>query len=453
MVEKAAFVIVKMNRTMLKASLYFLLFFCSLACAATSPQPPTFAKFMTRFAAGYEALDIPGFTLDSKEYFQSIPDLQQLQKQADFFKQQQQELATFDPKSLQKPENLYYTHLKYEIDLNLRRIDLEKDWVKRGRNVPNNGLHEMPNYKDWYPFFVQRFTSTTITPEEVFELGKQEVKRVQTEIQKIQKQLGFNDSIQFYQHLQNDSFFLTDKKEILTEYERIDKTVRQHLSQLVDLQDIPAIEPMEWPNAGPNTPPGRYMSASENAYSKDVFQYNFYNNQHNKRAMEWLYMHEAIPGHHLQSVTRRNTKEAPAFQQLFFYAGNAEGWGCYVEYFGDQLGMYKNPYSALGKWEWDLVRSARLVIETGIHYYGWSREQALQYWKENISGQDDIADREVTRVTNWPGQALCYKVGADKIEKLAKNAKDRRTFHRQFLELSYFPLAVVEDYFATQKSK
>lgn len=432
---------------MFKITQYLILFFSCLACAATTPQPPNFSDFMKNFAAGYEALEIPAFTLDAKEYFNAIPNLEKLQKQEVFFKQQQKELAVFHQKKLQKPENLYFAHLKYEIDLNLRRVTLEKDWVEKGRNVPVNGLHEMPNYKDWYPFFVQRFTSTDITPEQVFELGKQEVKRVQTEIREIQKQLGFTDSTKFYQHLQNDTFFLKDKQQILAEYERIDKTVRQQLSKFVDLQDIPIIAPMEWPNAGAQTPPGRYESMEGNAYGKDVFQYNFYNSRHNRRAMEWLYMHEAIPGHHLQSVTRRRIGEAPAFQQLFFYAGNAEGWACYVEYFGDQVGMYKNPYSALGKWEWDLVRSARLVIETGIHYYGWSREKALQYWKENIPRQDDIAEREVTRVTNWPGQALCYKVGADRIEKMAKDRKDRRSFHKRFLELSYFPLAVVEEYF------
>lgn len=424
----------------------FSLFSSFLFYDNINSNSPDFSEFMKSFANGYEALQIPAFTLDYKEYFTSIPSLEKLQKQEAFFKREQTALAQFKSKKLQKPDNLYFEHLKYEIDLNLRRIVLEKDWVEQGRKVPNNGLHEMPNYKDWYRLFVKKFTSTNITPEEVHELGKREVKRVQTEIQKLQKQLGFADSTQFYQHLQKDTFFLTDKHQILNRYAEIDQTVRQHLSQFVDLQNIPMITAMEWPNANANTPPGMYQSAENSAGGKDVFQYNFYNNRHNKRAMEWLYMHEAIPGHHLQSVTRRNLK-APAFQQLFFYAGSAEGWGCYVEYFGYQVGMYKDPYSYLGKWEWDLVRSARLVIETGIHYYGWSREQALEYWKANIIGQADIAEREVTRVTNWPAQALCYKVGADSIEKMVAKQKNRRAFHREFLTLSYFPLEVVEHHF------
>lgn len=424
----------------------FGLFTSCLFYDIATPKSLNFADFMKSFSEGYEALNIPAFTLDYREYFNAIPNLETLQKQEAFFKKQQIGLAQFHLKKLQSIDNLYFTHLKYEIDLNLRRISLEKDWVEKGREVPNNGLHEMQNYKDWYRLFVKKFTSTNITPEAVHELGKKEVKRVQTEIQKLQKQLGFADSAKFYQHLQNDTFFLTDKQEILTRYEEIDKTVRQHLSQFIDLQDIPVVIAKEWPNANANTPPGIYLRAENNAGGKDIFQYNFYGNRHNTRAMEWLYMHEAIPGHHLQSVTRRNL-QAPAFQQLFFYAGNAEGWGCYVEYFGNQVSMYKSPYSYLGKWEWDLVRSARLVIETGIHYYGWSREQALEYWKANIIGQDDIAEREVTRVTNWPAQALCYKVGADFIEKMATKQKNRRAFHQEFLTLSYFPLEVVESYF------
>jgi uncharacterized protein (DUF885 family) len=168
--------------------------------------------------------------------------------------------------------------------------------------------------------------------------------------------------------------------------------------------------------------------------------------------MEWLYMHEAIPGHHLQSSLRKQN----ALEDLFLYPGNFEGWACYVEYFGKDLGLYADPYEELGKWEWDLVRSARLVIDAGIHYYGWTREQALDYWKKTIPNQDDIAEREVTRVTNWTAQALSYKVGADVIfrmsrqwQRLHPNDPPSR-FRRWYLEQGALPLSVIEKQAALQ---
>jgi uncharacterized protein (DUF885 family) len=141
-------------------------------------------------------------------------------------------------------------------------------------------------------------------------------------------------------------------------------------------------------------------------------------------------------------------------QEAFLYPGNFEGWACYVEYFGKELGVYTNDYSYLGKCEWDLIRSARLVIETGIHYFGWSKEKAMDYWKDNIYGQDEIAEREITRVTNWPGQSLSYKLGAKFIFDLrSKYNKDlpqvsNSELYRCYLSFGMRPLPVIEKNFS-----
>jgi uncharacterized protein (DUF885 family) len=223
--------------------------------------------------------------------------------------------------------------------------------------------------------------------------------------------------------------------------------VRAHLAGFIGTDDIPPVFAMQWPGATAQTPPGMYLNHRYNSYGKDVFQFNFYSGQYNRRAIEWLYMHEAIPGHHLQFSMRANSTP---LQDLFSYPGNFEGWGCYVEYFGKELGLYEDPYMYLGKWEWDLVRSARLVIDAGIHYFGWTREQALAYWKQNIPNQDEIAEREVTRVTNWPCQALSYKVGADRIFKmqikwqLKHPGLPLNKFYHFFLDMGNLPLTVIE---------
>ena len=198
---------------------------------------------------------------------------------------------------------------------------------------------------------------------------------------------------------------------------------------------MPRIEAMEWPDAGPQTPPGIYLGARDNAFGVDVFQFNFYDSRFKRRSAGWLYLHEAIPGHHLHSQWLRGQQ---------FYIGTSEGWACYVEKLGSSLGVYDDLYARLGALEWDLVRSVRLVLESGIHYLGWDRSVALAYWKKNIIGQDHIAEREIARVTRWPAQAVSYKAGAQAIQKIIsrKVAKgsDLRSAHKFILENSSLPL-------------
>lgn len=410
-----------------------------------SADAENFESFKADFISGYQSLNLPSITYDYREYFISIPSEKEVEGQQSFFQQFKKRLATSSFGNLTSQQSIQLGAIRYEVDLNLQRTRLELGWIRDDRKVPIGGLSSLVNGKDWYQFFVRRFTTTNITPEEVFKMGQSEVGRVQMEIQKLRQQSGFASDSLFYQHLASSSFYLTDKNEIIRRFAQIDSVVRSHLPGFVAAENLPAVYPMEWPGAGPNTPPGMYINHDENAYGKDVFQFNFYGSRYNYRAMDWLYMHEAIPGHHLQSSMR-------AYDSLlstFLYPGNFEGWACYVEYYGKELGLYADPYMELGKWEWDLVRSIRLVLDAGIHYYGWSREKALVYWKQYIRGQDDIAEREVTRVTNWTAQALSYKVGADFIFKmqeewLRQHKGSLKDFRTAYLRAGTAPLIVVQ---------
>ncbi len=413
----------------------------------TKGQTKEFNAICAAYIKGYNSLEIPETELDYKTNFSKIKGTSALQKQDTFFLHYSKRLKTLDIKGFGKEEKLRYYQLNYEINMNLERNALEMKWDHDGRKMPENGLHQLDNYKAWYSYYVKHFTSVDLTPEQVFAVGKSEVKRVQGEIKAIEMKLGFSNDASFYKFLHSDTFYLKDKGQILTAYAEIDKTVRKNLDKLFPKYDIPEIGVMEWPNATATTPPGMYLDKESNAYGKDIFQFNFYGKKHNKRSMEWLYMHEAIPGHHLQFIVRKNNKDSSSLKNTVFYFGNAEGWACYVENFGKETGLYQNDYTYLGKWEWDLVRSARLVMEVGIHYYGWSKEKALQYWKENIAGQDEIADREITRITNWAGQALCYKIGALTIKKIVnqriKHGDSIIAAHRYLLTHSDFPLQVL----------
>jgi uncharacterized protein (DUF885 family) len=423
----------------------------SLAVLFSSSRPvKSFSGFVEQFMKGYAELNVPGFTFDYRDYFSSIASIEELDKQLNYFNDERKKLTVFQREKLPDAERVKYDNIVYEIGFNAERIALEKKWIVDGRKIPLGGLHDLSNRKDWYSHFIKKFTSLSLAPEQVFELGKTEVARVKSEMDKIRQQLGFSENKEFYIHLKKENYFLTDKKVIVSNFAKIDSIVRKNLESFIGKTSVPPVYAMEWPDDGPATPPGIYLSQTDNSYGKDVFQFNFFGGKYNKRAMEWLYMHEAIPGHHLQSSLRRQNPNTTKLAELFLYPGNFEGWGCYVEYFGKDLGLYSEIYSLLGKWEWDLVRSARLVIDAGIHYYGWTHDQALEYWKATIPGQDDIAEREVNRVTNWAGQTVSYKAGADFIFKLKDKwqkqnpGKPQWVFHQKFLAVGPVPLEVVE---------
>ncbi|MBP6391028.1 MAG: DUF885 domain-containing protein [Flavobacteriales bacterium] len=412
--------------------------------------PPTFDSFAKEFTARYAAMDLEHFTLDMRERLASVPEADVLALQERFFLEQRSSLGAFDRTSLDVPQRLLFDLIAYEVDFQQQRIALEQRWLKAGRPMPVHGLHDMPEGQAWYQLFVQRFTGTGITPDQVFALGEMETQRCLYEIDRLRKEIGFADSASFQRALRDDRFFISDKQRVIDGFARVDSTVRSRLPAFVGSAEVPEVHAMEWPGAGPNTPPGIYLSREDNALNADVFQFNFYGGRYNSRAMGWIYLHEAIPGHHLQSSLRRQHPPDDLRAQLL-YPGNFEGWACYVEYYGEELGVYDDPYQRLGKWEWDLVRSVRLVLDAGIHSRGWTHEQALAYWKSHIPGQDAIAEREVTRVTNWAAQALSYKVGADRIQRMREAAQQKlgkgfsaAGFHRAFLDLGMVPITVAE---------
>lgn len=428
----------------------FFIFLMHVTACAYDKENPGLQAMLHEFVEGYKSLNVPPLQFDYTDYFNHIPQIPELQNQKLFFEKQNTKLRKIAVDNLTVVEKIQYNHLKYEIDCNLNRIELEIQWVNAGRKIPQNGLYALPNHSAWYSFFVQRYTSLQLSAEEVMAMGKREVARVQKEIKRIKTQTGITDSASY---LNQPGNFIYLREQILAAFEHADSAIRSNLPQFLGELTIPPVYAMEWPNAGASTPPGIYLNADDNPYGKDVFQYNFYQSRFNKGAIDWLFMHEAIPGHHLQA-SLRNKERVDELQELFSYPGNFEGWGCYVEYYGKELGVYRDAYSELGKWQWDLVRSVRLVLDAGIHNYGWTYEQAYKYWKENATENEDIANREITRVTNWTAQALSYKVGADAIERLKILIKkevggvfDVKKFHRTYLSFGMRPLKVIEENF------
>lgn len=445
--------------TLPRYTLFALLLLQSCLAQSQPNFDPALHALVQDFIAEFPKQEISMVDFNYRDYLRAIPPSATLERQSAFLEQYKKRLGAIRRKFLSAEERLCYDHLAFQLKLHERRLALEKRFRATNPEVPAEGLSRLDNAGDWYAFLAYYATGVDLSPEEIHQFGRNEVARVQAEIRAIRERLGYGaDSLGFLRMLKDDRFYLTDRDSIVATYERKKATVLAHLPVLFEQNpaDVPALGFMTWPDAGPFTPPGMYLSNEENPYGQAVFQYNFYGGRHNRRAMDWLLLHEGIPGHHFHRYVRGLAAADRADSDLgglFFPGGTVEGWAAYVEYFGEDMGLYQDDFSRLGKWEWDLVRSARVVISSGIHTLGWTREQALAYWKANIPGQDDIAEREVKRCTDWPAQVLTYKIGAEQIMIMRRAAKmaqgaafDLKRFHTRFLKAGYVPLEVMEIY-------
>ncbi|QKG51680.1 DUF885 domain-containing protein [Hymenobacter sp. BRD67] len=428
------FCLTAMSRRIL--NLFLLLAFASVARAQAVE------KLAADYLAGYQQLRIPPLDFDYQLNLRQIPARANLQRQQAFFLAVQHRLGGVKPAGLRLAERITVDHLRYETAQNLRRVALEIAFQEAGGQVPATGLAALPNHSAWYALYARQYTSTPLPADALFTFGQQQVKRVQGEIRRLRRQMGYaQDSAGFYRYLSSEKFLLTDSTQILARYRVIERQIKRRLPVLFADTAVPYLRIRPWPGATAAMPPGIYQPGS--------YEFNFATGRHNIRAMEWIFEHEGIPGHHYQASMQRRSRPYSPLSASTFYSGNAEGWGCYVEYLGKQLGLYQQPETELGKWEWDLVRSARVVLDVGIHDRGWTHAQALAYWQANVPGQADIAEREINRVTTWPGQCLSYKVGAQRIEDMKGRLARRpgfaiQRFHAAYLALSRLPLEVVE---------
>ncbi|MEJ8800488.1 DUF885 domain-containing protein [Pontibacter sp. H249] len=401
-------------------------------------------SIMRDFASAYRSLQMPGPALSYVDRLQSIKGEQELARQEKLFRQTAAAAESINPERLTGKYKLYYRQLLYELDLNLRRIALQQKYKQVATQPPTQeGILYQPLGKEIYTYWLQEYLSLPLTPEELKAFGLQEVIKVQQQIRQVQAQLGYaHDSTGFYEHLNNSRFILTREKEIESSYKQKYKTVQQHMPKLFTTSDIRSLYFSEIQNVDKDSPPGIY------AAHNTTFLYNFYQQRHNTRSMDFLLLHEGVPGHHYQSERRRQLNGQNPLGNLFWYFAYSEGWAAYTEELGQELGLYKTPYDYLGKLEWDLVRSARVVMDVGLNYDGWTKEQALAFWKKHIPNQDDIAQREIDRMLRWPVQVHTYKVGENFILKKLQQEKqqqgfDIRAFHEAYLKYGPLPLQVL----------
>lgn len=313
----------------------------------------------------------------------------------------------------------------------------------------------LPGGMAYYQFLINTQTTTDATPQQIHELGRSEVARLHLEMQKIMTKVGFKGSLaEFSTFLNSDPrFFYTSQDDLLTGFRSIVARIVQVLP--TEFASLPKAQPevRALPLLGSEQQPSAsYQPGSDDGKVAGYFAVNVSNlNTRPKWEMETLAMHEAVPGHHLQISIAKEAVALPKFRRNGSYPVFEEGWALYAESLGDEMGLYKDPYSKFGNLNDEILRAARLVVDTGIHALGWSREEAIAYLNSNTSNPPADNIVEVDRYIAWPAQALSYKIGELKIRELRNRAAaalgdkfDVRTFHNAVLDNGPLPLSVLE---------
>ncbi|MCY1073489.1 DUF885 domain-containing protein [Archangium lansingense] len=317
------------------------------------------------------------------------------------------------------------------------------------------GLSAVPEGAAWYAWNVRRLTTTDLSPEQIHELGLSEVARIRAEMEQVKAQAGFKGNLPaFFHFLRTDPRFFFDSRDaLLVAYRDISKRIDPELPRLFGrLPRLPyGVFPVpEYSEKTQTT--AYYMRGSQAAGRAGRYYANTYDlKSRPKWEMEALSLHEAVPGHHLQISLMQELEALPAFRRYGGYTAFVEGWGLYAESLGSELGLYRDPYARFGQLTYEMWRAVRLVVDTGMHAKRWTREQAIQFFKDNASKTEHDITVEVDRYLVWPGQALAYKLGELKLKELRALATqelgprfDVRAFHDEVLGQGALPLSFLE---------
>jgi len=317
------------------------------------------------------------------------------------------------------------------------------------------GLSALPNGNAWYEHLTRSFTTTHMTPDEIHRLGLREVKRIREEMQKVIAEVEFEGSFEdFLVFLRTDPQFYYDNPEDLYEaYLATSKRIDPELVNLFGLLPrMPyGVKPIP-DSIAPDTTTAYYSRPAADGSRAGIYWVNLYRPEvRPKYEIEVLSVHEAMPGHHLQIALQQELGDMPNFRRFLGFTAFTEGWGLYSERLGYDLGLYKDPYSRFGQLTYDMWRAVRLVVDTGMHYKGWTRQQAIDFFKDNAAKAEHDIVNEIDRYIGNPGQALAYKIGQLKMLALRDRAErqlgedfDIRAFHDHLLGAGALPLDLLE---------
>ncbi|MFT4927430.1 MAG: hypothetical protein ACI8WB_003537 [Phenylobacterium sp.] len=319
---------------------------------------------------------------------------------------------------------------------------IEKDYIPNARETI--GYADLPNGHKWYEYAIKTHTTLDLSAKEIHQIGLDEVSRILGEMKTVKQTVKFDgDMAAFFKHLEtDDKFYTSSAEELIAGYNRIKKQINERVPMLFDIKPKAdyVVKPVEAYRAA-SAAGASYQSPAPDGSRPGIF----YINTHNLRAqptfiMETLSIHEAAPGHHFQLALQQEIEGLSDYRKFGGYTAYAEGWALYAESLGKEMGLFTDPYMWYGRLVDEQLRAMRLVVDTGMHAMGWSREKAIEYMKANSSMAESDITAEVERYISWPGQALSYKLGQRKIRELRDYAEktlgskfDVRQFHTQLL--------------------
>lgn len=317
-------------------------------------------------------------------------------------------------------------------------------------------LADLANGEDWYTYLVRRHTTTDLSPKEIHEIGQSEVERIRGAMEDAKSATGFTGSFEkFFGFLREDpQFYFEDGDDLLSTYRDICKRADPELAKLFGKLPRLPYGVIAVPGFMEKTAPTAYYQPGSLQAGRSAYFYanTFDLGARPKWEMEALSLHEAVPGHHLQIALAQEMEDVPEFRKFTFYTAYVEGWGLYAESLGEEMGFYEDPYSKFGQLTYEMWRAIRLVVDTGMHAFGWTRDQAIDFFKENAGKAEHDIVVEVDRYIAWPGQALAYKIGELKLKELRRFAArelgsgfDVRAFHDELLRRGALPLDVLEE--------
>jgi uncharacterized protein (DUF885 family) len=364
------------------------------------------------------------------------------------------------PDSIQDPDRsrltaAYRRAIQEEILPSYQRLAdfMEREYLPHARSTV--GWSALPNGAAWYDLQVRTTTTTDMSANEIHELGLSEVARIRGEMERVKGQLGFQGDLHaFFKHLENDpkQYFATSE-EVVAGFtalkQRIDALLPKLFSDFPKADyEVRAVEPFR----AESSAGAFYQRPSADGARPGIFYVNTFNlKAQPKYGMETLSLHEAAPGHHFQIAIQQELTNLPRFRRFAFNVAYAEGWALYAESIGKELGLFTDPYQWYGRLQDEMLRAMRLVVDTGLHAKGWTREQAIAYMLDNSSMAESDVIAEVERYIVTPGQALGYKIGQLRISAMRAKAEkalgasfDVKAFHSEVLRDGALPMAVLE---------
>jgi uncharacterized protein (DUF885 family) len=331
-------------------------------------------------------------------------------------------------------------------------VFVHDEYVPHGRTDP--GVWSLPDGEARYRYAIKRMTTTEMTPDQIHEIGMQQLHETEAEMLAVAQKFGFKDLASFNQHIKDDrKLYATSGQQVLDLYAKYAHDMEPELPRLFG--HLPKAKliavPME-PSRSPSGTPADYSPGTPDGSRPGHINVNEYDPQHRLLLnVEAIAYHEGVPGHHLQISLAQELPDLPEFRQHAGYTAFVEGWALYSERLGKDVGRYQDPYSEYGRLENEMWRDIRLVVDTGVHAKHWSRDQMIEYFNKYTAMDEPNIQTEVDRYIGWPGQALAYKLGQLQILKLRDEARQRlgdkfdiRAFHDEVLGNGPLPLDVLQ---------